>query len=142
MAGDDGFRHGGHADQRCAERAEGANFGRSFEAGTGRGQVDAFGERRSLLRAAAWWASARSGLLIGLGHVEEAQARAGTEGEARLIGPVERVEAHEVDVVGEQRRAGRRDSRSAMPPAALVSTTARMPSAPSTRMGNVTWSGV
>ena len=33
---------------------------------------------------------------------KKAQSRAGPDGEARLVGPGERVPAHEVDVVGER----------------------------------------
>src|ERR1039458_2572478 len=47
VASDDGFRHGGHADQRGAEGAEGANLGGGFEAGTGDGEINAFFERET-----------------------------------------------------------------------------------------------
>jgi hypothetical protein len=48
VAGDDGLRHGGHADQGCAQRAEGANLGGGLVAGAADGQIDALGERKIL----------------------------------------------------------------------------------------------
>jgi len=47
VAGHDGFRDRGHADQGCAEGAEGEDFGWGFKARAGDGEIDAFGEREA-----------------------------------------------------------------------------------------------
>ena len=59
VPGDDGLRHGGHAHQRGAQRAKGANLGGSLKAGAGNSKIDAFIELKPSA-AAACWARARS----------------------------------------------------------------------------------
>ena len=71
VARDDGFGNGGHADEGCAEGAEGANLRGGFEAWSGRGEVDAFVEREALLGGGLLCECAQW-LAVGLGHVEEA----------------------------------------------------------------------
>lgn len=44
VAGDDDFVDSGHADEVCAEGAEGADLGGGFEGGAEDGEVDAFFE--------------------------------------------------------------------------------------------------
>jgi len=100
VAGDDGFRDGGHSYQGCAEGTEGEDFGWGFKAGAGDGEVNAFGEREAFGFGGLLGEGAEAAG-VGFGHVEKTQARVGLEAEAGLVGAVERVEAHHVDVVAE-----------------------------------------
>jgi len=81
VTGDDGFRHGGHADQGCAQRAEGANLGGGLVAGPADGQIDALGQLELLLLC-GFLREGAEGFGVGFGHVEKAQPSAGPSGEA------------------------------------------------------------
>ena len=107
VARDDDLVHGGHADEVGAEGAEGADLGGRLVAGAEDGEVDAFGQRDVLLCGlfGGEFAQARR---VGGGHVEEAQAGAGADGEARLVGADGGVLAGEVDVVGDADEAALR----------------------------------
>ena len=47
VAGDNGFGHGGHSNQRGAHGAEGTDLGGGLEAGPAHGQIDALGKFES-----------------------------------------------------------------------------------------------
>src|SRR5208282_1604667 len=89
VAGNDGLRHGGHADEIGAQTAKGANLGGRFEAGAGGSQIYAFVERDAskLGYAAGRLLSQRAKLhRVGLGHVEKAESRPRRLAKAWLIG--------------------------------------------------------
>jgi len=100
VAGDDDLVDGGHADEVCAEGAEGADLGGGFKAGAEDGEVDAFGEVELLADGLFDGEVAETERVRG-GHVEEALAGAGDHGEAGFVGAEGGVGAGEVDVVGD-----------------------------------------
>jgi hypothetical protein len=100
VAGDEDFVDGGHADEVCAEGAEGADLGGGFVGGAEDGEVDALRERDVLAGGFFEGQGAKEWGVSG-GHVEEAQACAVRHGEARFVGAVECVHSGEVDVIGD-----------------------------------------
>ena len=100
MAGYDDLVDGGHADEVCAEDAEGADLGGGLEAGTEDREVDTFGEEELLARSFIDGEGTEAAG-VGGGHVEEALTGAGDHAEAGLVGAESGVGAGEVDVVGD-----------------------------------------
>ena len=100
MTGDDDLVHGRHADEVGSQDAEGADFGRGFEAGAEDGEVDTFGEEE-LLPDSFLDSQGAEMQGVGGGHVEETLACVGDHTEARLVGAQGGVGSGEVDVVGD-----------------------------------------
>ena len=110
VAGDDDLVDGGHADERGAEGAEGADFGGGFEGGAEDGEVDALLQRVALTFGFGESECAQSGG-VGGGHVEEALGGAGAGGKAWLVGTEGGVLAGEVDVIGDEDEGAGREIR-------------------------------
>jgi len=100
VAGDDDLMDGGHADEICAEGAEGADLRGGLEAGAEDCEIDAFGEEE-LLACGFFNGQGAKAHGVGGGHVEEALASVGNHAEAGLVGAQGGVGAGEVDVVGD-----------------------------------------
>src|SRR5271166_4359610 len=97
------FRDGGHADQRCAQRAEGANLGGGLIAGPGDGEINSFAKFKTLF-AGGQLCQRAEGFRVGLGHVSKTKGGAGAGGKSRLVRSDERVPSHVVDVVAERHK--------------------------------------